>query len=662
MSESTQVSLDQLCATTLRGLAIDAIQKANSGHPGMPMGMADAAHVLWSQFLKFDPSSPDWPDRDRFVLSAGHGSTLQYGLPHLYGFPLTIEDLKQFRQLHSQTPGHPERGHTPGIETTTGPLGQGLANAVGMALAEARLRAEFGPDRMDHYTYVIAGDGCMMEGVASEAASLAGHLGLDRLVVLYDDNGISIDGSTRLTFTEDVGGRFAAYDWHVQYCDGHDQASVAEAIRNAKAESRRPSLILCHTVIGKGSPKLAGSHKVHGAPLGADEVAATKRAIGLDPEQFFHVAPAVYAHLRARNPDRMAQRQAWEQRLASDEAGQRLVARLNPDFSDLEKRVIWPSQPVGAMLATRKAGNQVIQALAPHVPGLFGGSADLGHSTFATIDSSGYVQKGDYAGRNIHWGIREHAMTAAANGLSTHGGHVPFVSTFLVFHDYMRPSVRLAALMGCQAVHVYTHDSIFVGEDGPTHQPVETLAAMRVIPNHVTLRPADLAETGAAWKIAIQRTNGPTALSLTRQNLPELDHSACEGGVRAAVAKGAYLLQEAVGELKVIIVASGSEVHLAVAARDVLQAEGIGTRVVSMPSCELFDAQPLAYRLQVLPIQVRKLSIEAGLTKGWERYVGPDGDSIGIDTFGASAPDKVLAQVYGLTVDNVVAKAKRLLS
>lgn len=656
-----RLTMDELCVATIKGLTIDAVQKANSGHPGMPMGMADAAHVLWSQFLKFDPAEPEWADRDRFILSAGHGSMLQYALLHLYGFPLTMEDLQQFRQWQSQTPGHPERGHTPGIETTTGPLGQGFANGVGMALAEARLRQTYGESLCDHHIYVIAGDGCMMEGVTSEAASLAGHLGLGRLIVLYDSNHISIDGRTEITFTEDVGSRFAAYDWQVIWIDGHDHNEVADALRKAKAEALRPTLILCDTTIGRGSPKLAGSHKVHGAPLGPDEVAATKREIGLDPEKFFHVDPGVYQRLQADNPARKLVRQAWQQRMQG-EAGQRLQAQLQPDWADLEAKVTWPTQANGAMLATRKAGEKVIAALAPHVPGLVGGSADLSHSTFTDIPNSGHVARHDYAGRNFHWGVREHAMAAICNGLAAHGGHVPFGATFLVFHDYMRPAVRLAALMGVQNVFVYTHDSIFVGEDGPTHQPVETLQAMRLIPNLVVLRPADLAETCAAWLIAIQRTNGPTALALTRQNLPELERDLPPEAVRGAVAKGGYVLRKEISDLRLILLATGSEVHLATQARDLLEKEGIGVRVVSMPSCELFDAQPIEYQREVLRTDVPRMSIEAGMTRGWERYVGLTGERVGLDHFGASAPDKVLAKHFGFTVENVVAKARGLLA
>ncbi|MSP90550.1 MAG: transketolase [Myxococcales bacterium] len=658
----TDARLDHQSVLAIKSLTIDAVQKANSGHPGMPMGMADAAHVLWSRFLRFDPAAPDWPDRDRFILSAGHGCMLHYALLHLYGFDLPIEQLQQFRQLHSHTPGHPERGHTVGIETTTGPLGQGLANGVGMALAEARLRAEFGPELVDHWTWVIAGDGCMMEGVTSEASSLAGHLGLDRLVVLYDSNHITIDGRTEIAFTEDVAARYRAYGWATMKVDGHDLTQVHEALTWARHEGGRPKLIVCETTIGAGSPKLAGSHKVHGAPLGPDEVVATKRNLGLDPEKFFQIPDGVLGYLRAENGDRRGLREAWEARAAAHPQGPTLRARLAPDWSQLDTTVAWPSQAVGVGLSTRKGGEKVLQALAPHVPGLLGGSADLGHSTFTEIIGGGHVQKGDFRGRNVHWGVREHAMGSICNGIAAHGGHVPLNATFLVFHDYMRPPCRLAALMGVQNVFVWTHDSIFVGEDGPTHQPIETLQAIRLIPLMVLIRPADLAETCGAWRVAVERTAGPTALALTRQNLPELQRDESVGNPRDAVARGGYVLREAGHELQVVLVGTGSEVHLCVAARDRLEADGIGVRVVSMPSCELFDRQPVGYRRDVLPPGVPRVSVEAGTTKGWERYVGDRGTSIGIDTFGASAPDKVLAVHFGFTVDNVVAQARRVLA
>ncbi len=652
-------ALDELSVSTIRALAMDAIQKANSGHPGMPLGMADAAFVLWTRFLNFDAGDPLWADRDRFVLSAGHGSMLLYSLLHLTGYELTLDDLRQFRQWGSRTPGHPEVEETPGVECTTGPLGQGFAMAVGMALAESRLRAECGADLVNHRTYAIAGDGCLMEGVSSEAASLAGHLGLDRLVVLYDDNEITIDGGTALSFSEDVPARFAAMDWHVQRVDGHDREAVAGCIAAALADEDRPSLIACRTTIGKPSPNLGGSNKSHGSPLGEVEVALTKQAMGLDPTKTFEIPTEVYDRLRQRNPALRAANEAWRGRVATPE-GRQLLQRLQPDLERAAEVIEWPSQPVGSSLATRKASQKCIQAIAAGLPGLIGGSADLAGSNGTPIGSSGFISAGDHGPRNIHFGVREHAMAAIANGLALHGGHVPFIGTFMVFHDYMRPSVRLAALMRQQVVYVYTHDSIFLGEDGPTHQPVETLQAMRGVPNLLTLRPADLAETAAAWRLALLNKEGPTALCLTRQGLPELDRD--DGmGVEEGVMRGAYTIRDAAHPLRLVIIGTGSEVQIAVKARELLEARGFGTRVVSMPCCELFDSQSREYRRKLLPAGAAKLSIEAGITRGWGRYVGQDGTSIGLDRFGASAPASVLAERFGFTAENVTQKALSLL-
>jgi transketolase len=651
--------IDDLCTATIRALSMDAVQQANSGHPGMPMGMADVALVLWTRFLKYDPGDPSWPDRDRFVLSAGHGSMLLYSLLHLTGYDLPLEALRNFRQWESATPGHPEYGDTPGVECTTGPLGQGLAMAVGMAIGEARLRQEFGADRIDHRVYVIAGDGCMMEGLSSEAASLAGHLSLDRLVVLYDDNRITIDGSTDLAFTEDVGARYRAYGWHVSDVDGHDRGAVGDAIEAANRVQDRPSLISCKTTIGKFSPNLAGSQKTHGAPLGEAEVALTKQAMDLDPTQHFHIPAEVYGRLRARNPQLRAANELWRARM-EDPLGQRLLGRLQPDLNKVIGTVQWPKQPVGASLATRKGSHKTIQAIARELPGLIGGSADLEGSNGTRIVDSAHIQAGDFGGRNLYYGVREHAMAAIANGLALHGGHLPFVGTFLIFHDYMRPAVRLSALMGQHVVYVYTHDSVLLGEDGPTHQPVETLEALRGVPNLVTIRPCDLAEVSAAWQVALVRTGGPTALCLTRQSVPELARD--EGvTVTSGLTRGAYILQEAGTPLKLVLIATGSEVHVAVAAREMLESQGIGTRVVSMPSCELFDAQTREYQRQMLPAGAAKLSVEAGITKGWARYVGRDGASIGIDRFGASAPASVLANKLGLNAEHIVEVAHQLL-
>ena len=652
-------ALDELCVATIRALAMDAIQKANSGHPGMPLGMADAAYVLWTRFLNFDAGDPSWPNRDRFVLSAGHGSALLYSLLHLTGHDLTLDDLRSFRQWGSRTPGHPEVGDTPGVECTTGPLGQGFAMAVGMALAESRLRTEFSEELVDHRTYAVAGDGCLMEGLSSEAASLAGHLGLGRLVVLYDDNAITIDGGTELSFSEDVPARFRAFGWHVQRVDGHDREAIAGCIAAAVAETDRPSLICCRTTIGSPSPNFSGSCKSHGSPLGEVEVALTKQAMGLDPTRTFAIAPEAYERLRQRNPSLRADNEAWRARMNCAE-GRSLLQRLQPDLERITAQIAWPSQAVGASLATRKASGQCIQAVAAALPGLIGGSADLAGSNATAIKGSGFISKAEHGPRNVHFGIREHAMAAIANGLALHGGHLPFIGTFLVFHDYMRPAVRLAALMRQQVVYVYTHDSIFLGEDGPTHQPVETVEALRGVPNLLTLRPADLAETAAAWRIALLHRDGPTALCLTRQGLPELDRDSVMDADEG-VARGGYTVRDAAHALRLVLIATGSEVQVAMRARELLEARGLGTRVVSMPCCELFDGQSREYRRKLLPAGAAKLSIEAGITRGWAQYVGLEGDSIGLDRFGASAPAEELAERFGFTAENVVARALALL-
>ncbi len=652
--------LDQLCVDTIRTLAIDAVQRANSGHPGMPMGMADTAYTLWSRHLRFDARDPTWPDRDRFVLSAGHGSMLQYALLHLCGFDVSMDDIRNFRQWESSTPGHPEYGDTPGVEATTGPLGQGLAMAVGMALGEARLRAQYGAALVDHRTFVIAGDGCMMEGISSEAASIAGHLGLDRLIVLYDDNRITIDGSTDIAFTEDVGKRFDAFGWSVTTIDGHDRDAVDAALTAADADRERPSLIRCKTVIGKMSPNLAGSNKSHGSPLGDVEIALTKQAMGWDPTLSFHVPDGVYEHMRARNDELASTAGAWRQRSQS-EAGRRFMRRIAPDLNTLLADISWPSQATGSKLATRKASHAVIQALSETIEGLLGGSADLEGSNGTRIASSGHLSAADLGPRNVHYGVREHAMAAIANGLALHGGHLPFVGTFLMFHDYMRPAVRLSALMRQQVIYVYTHDSIFLGEDGPTHQPVETLMALRGVPNLLTMRPCDVAETAAAWRVGLLNRNGPTALALTRQAIPEMERDPGGMSVWEGVARGGYTLRDAEGTVKVVLIATGSEVHVAMQAADLLQAQGIGTRVVSMPCCELFDQQDRTYKRSVLPAGAAKLSIEAGISRGWERYTGADGASVGLDRFGYSAPANVLAEKLGFTADYVAHRAKGLI-
>ena len=647
---------NRLAANTIRGLSMDAVQKANSGHPGMPMGMADAAWVLWSQFLKHDPSAPDWADRDRFVLSAGHGSMLIYSLLHLFdyrdeqgGEACSMDEIKAFRQWGSRTPGHPEYGHTAGVETTTGPLGQGISMAVGMALAERWKRERFGPELCDHFTWCIAGDGDLMEGVAAEAISLAGTLALGRLVVMWDDNSITIDGSTEISFTEDVAARFRASGWHVQHVDGHDPDAVAAALASAQADAR-PSLVACKTDIGKGSPNKQGKSSSHGSPLGVDEIVLTKQALGMDPELHFHVPAEAYAAARDGNAERKTRRLAWEARLeASDKRAHWEAWHSGVDVDGID----WPEFTVGDKLATRKASAAALNAAVLGAPNLLGGSADLAGSNGTNIKGGKGLSGADFSGNMLHFGVREHAMAALCNGMSLHGGVRPYCATFLVFHDYMRPSVRLSGLMSQPVVYVYTHDSIYLGEDGPTHQPVEHIMAMRLIPNLWTIRPADAKETVGAWKEALRREDGPVALSLTRQGLPILENSSAEG-----VAKGAYVLAEAEGSHALTLIATGSEVELALRARDALQAQGLGTRVVSMPCWELFEAQDADYRTQVLG-EAPRVSVEAGRTFGWSRYAQA---SVGHDDFGASAPASVLGEKFGFTVDNVVATAKSLLA
>ena len=643
-------------AHTVRGLSMDAIQKANSGHPGAPMGMADMAIALWGSALDFDPSAPDWADRDRVVLSNGHASMLLYSMLHLTGTSLSLDDLKAFRQWGARTAGHPELGEAPGIETTTGPLGQGFANGVGMALAEARLRAVFGAGLVDHFTYVFAGDGCLMEGVSYEAAAMAGHFGLGRLVVLFDDNSITIDGATDIATSEDISGRFQASGWQVLSCDGHDPTALLEAMSAARGDGARPSLIRCRTTIGFGAPTLAGTSKTHGAPLGPAEVAGTKEALGLDPEAFFAIDDNSVALLRRHDADRRARREAWEARLASHPMRDEWHAiHAAVDLSDFE----WPLFEEGKSLATRKASHAVLNALAAQVPSLLGGSADLAGSNGSTLKGESFLSAGDLSGRNIHFGIREHAMASVCNGLALHGGVRPYCATFLVFHDYMRPAVRLAALMRQPVIYIYTHDSVYLGEDGPTHQPIEHLMAMRSIPGLWVVRPADAYETTAAWKLALERTDGPVAICLTRQGLPVL--SPTSQVTVAGVEKGGYVIDD--GGLcgpDVVLVATGSEVALAMEARATLAASGVGAWVVSLPCWELFMAQDSAYRDEVLPPGVPRVSVEAGVTFGWQAIVGLDGATVGIDRFGASAPGAVVARELGVNVDNVVAEARRL--
>jgi transketolase len=647
--------IQRQCVNTIKGLAMDAVQAADSGHPGMPMGAADMAFVLWSEFLVHDPADPGWADRDRFVLSAGHGSMLLYSLLHLTGYPLSLDDLKAFRQWGSATPGHPEYGHTAGVETTTGPLGQGFCNAVGMAIAERYERERFGPEICDHWIYAIVSDGDLMEGVTSEAASLAGHLGLGRLVFLYDDNRITIDGTTDISFTEDRAARFAAYGWHVQTVDGHDHAAVRAAIEAARAEAGRPSLICCRTHIGHSSPKYQDTSASHGAPLGEDEIRATKQLLGMDPDAHFAIPDEVAAFMRGTTSRGAEARAAWSERLAASGRADEVAAwRAAPDIGAVQ----WPEfSPSDKPLATRKSSGRCVSAISKAVPSFLGGSADLAGSNGSTPAGASPLTREDFTGRYLHFGVREHGMASICNGMALHGMR-PYCATFLVFHDYMRPAVRLAGLMGLPVVYIYTHDSVFLGEDGPTHQPVEHLMSLRLIPNLVTLRPADGAEVVEAWKVALSRADGPTAIALTRQNLPELPRQDAVGDA----SRGGYILAEAESELKLVIIATGSEVSAAMDARSTIEARGLGVRVVSMPSWELFDAQSAEWRKKVLPHNVPRLSVEAGRTLGWERYVGKDGASVGLDRFGASAPWRTLAEELGLDAEAIVSAAERLLS
>jgi transketolase len=657
-----------LAANTIRCLAIDGVQAARSGHPGLPMGMADVAAVLWLGHLRHDPAHPGWPDRDRFVLSGGHGSMLLYSLLHLAGYDLPLEELKRFRQLGSLAPGHPERGHPPGVETTTGPLGQGLANAVGMALAERMLAARIdtgkGFSPVDHRTFVFCGDGDLMEGLSHEACSLAGHLALERLVLFFDSNDITIEGRTELSCSDDVRRRFQSYGWRVLETDGHDHARIDQAIRAALRPAGRPTMIVCRTIIGKGSPNKAGSHECHGAPLGEEEVRLTKRALGFPEDRAFHVPERVrelFAQRAARLRE-LAERwrrdlAAWEQK---NPAAAAVWRRHLADELPAAPEKLLPSFDPARPMATRAASGAVINALAPAMPQLIGGSADLAPSNMTWIKEAAAVKAGSYGGRNLHFGVREHAMAAVMNGILLHGGFRVFGGTFLVFLDYCRPAVRLAAMMGLPAIYVFTHDSFHVGEDGPTHQPVEQLASLRCLPGVTTIRPADPTETAAAWLAALKNRKGPTALLLTRQSVPVLDRTVHPAA--ANLEKGAYVLWQAGrGTPAIILVASGSEVELALAAARRL--EGVDARVVSMPSWELFEAQPREYRDSVLdPACPRRLAIEAGVSMGWERYVGPRGAVMALDRFGLSGPCKELAKLFGFTVENVVAQARRLLA
>ncbi|NJN31204.1 MAG: transketolase [Synechococcales cyanobacterium RM1_1_8] len=658
-------SLEELCINSVRFLAIDGVEKAKSGHPGLPMGAAPMSFVLWDKFMRFNPKNPDWVNRDRFVLSAGHGSMLQYALLYLTGYDsVTLDDLKQFRQWGSRTPGHPENFETKGVEVTTGPLGQGICNAVGLAMAEAHLAAKFNkPDCqiIDHYTYALMGDGCNMEGVSGEACSLAGHLGLGKLIALYDDNHISIDGDTTVSFTEDVGKRYEAYGWQVIVVGNGDSdtESIAKAIEQAKAETERPTLIKIRTTIGFGSPNRQGTAGIHGAALGADEIEATKKNLGWEYGSF-EVPDDALAHWR-KAIDRGASAEAeWDQTFAT------YKTKYAAEAAEFERQVSgklpegWEKclptyTPDDKPLATRKTSEITLNAIAEAVPELVGGSADLTHSNLTYLKCSTDFQKGAYAGRNLRFGVREHGMGAICNGIALHGtGLIPFDATFLVFADYMRGAIRLSALSQCQVIHVMTHDSIALGEDGPTHQPVETIASLRVIPNLLVFRPADGNETSGAYKVAIERRKQSSIMAMTRQNLPQLAGSSIEG-----VAKGAYTVVDCDGTPDLVMLATGSEVSLCV---DAAKELGGKIRVVSMPCREIFEEQDEAYRNSILPLGIKRLVVEAGTTFGWSKYAGDSGDIIGVDSFGASAPGGKIMEEFGFTVANVVAKAKALVA
>jgi transketolase len=678
-------SLDQLCVNTIRMLAVDAVEKAKSGHPGAPMGLAPAAYVLWTRLLKHNPRNPSWADRDRFVLSAGHASMLIYSMLHLTGYDLPLEQIQQFRQWGSRTPGHPERGLTPGVETTTGPLGQGFGNGVGMAIAEAYLAARYnrpGFEIVDHLTYGIVSDGDLMEGVAAEAASIAGHLKLGKLIYLYDNNHISLAASTDLTFTEDCAKRFESYGWQTQTVeDGNDLQAIDQALRAARDETTRPSLVLVRTHIGYGSPGKQDTFEAHGSPLGEDEVKRTKQRLGWPAEPPFFLPEEALVCFRESVGKGEKSEAEWNRRFSA-------YAQKFPDLAREFEEVMHGELPKGwdaavpvfpadaKGVATRAASGKILNAIAPKLPTLIGGSADLNPSTFTVLQNLGDFESSErdfshsqgsagggygYAGRNLHFGVREHGMAASLNGMAAHGGVIPFGSTFLMFSDYMRPAIRLAALMELGVIYVFTHDSIGVGEDGPTHQPIEQVAALRAIPQLTVIRPGDANETAVAWQVAVESRHRPVALVLTRQNVPTFDRNqfAAAEGLR----RGAYILADAPGgKPDIVLIGTGSEVALVVAAREKLAEQKIQARVVSMPSWELYDLQPREYRESVLPPSVRpRLAVEAGLPQGWHSYVGDGGDVVGLDRFGASAPGNVVMEKLGFTVDNVVKRALALL-
>lgn len=663
------MSLDQRIVNTLRVLSIDQIEKANSGHPGLPMGAAPMAYTLWAKHLKHNPKNPNWINRDRFVLSAGHGSALLYSLLHLFGYDVSIEDLKQFRQWNSKTPGHPEYGHTPGVEATTGPLGQGISNAVGIAMAERHLAAKYNRDGypvIDHYTYVLCSDGDLMEGVAAEACSLAGHLQLGKLICLYDSNHISLDGELAHSYTEDTLKRFEAYGWQVlKVTDGNDLEAIHQAIEEAKQETTRPTMIEINTVIGYGSPNRAGTSEVHGKPLGKEENLLTRKAYQWEFEQDFHVPADVQEEMNRLVEAGKQAEEEWNQLWASyqekyPEEAKELDQAFRGELPDGWEKSLPTYQPSDQPIATRSASGKALQALAKSVPQLFGGSADLASSNNSEMKGEGVFHVDDYAGRNIWFGVREHGMGAALNGMLYHGGVKGYAATFLVFSDYLRPSIRLAALSKLPAIYVFTHDSIAVGEDGPTHEPVEQVPSLRLIPGLKVLRPADANETTAAWAYALTLKENPAALILTRQNLPILEGTV--GVTKETIAKGAYVVSPEKDKIDAILIATGSEVSLAVEAQKELANEGIDVRVVSMPSVENFVAQPKEYQEEVLPSTVSaRVALEAAEPTGWYRFVGTNGEVIGVDRFGTSAPGGLVMKEYGFNVENVVKTTKQVI-
>ena len=662
MNQNPQAATHNEMANAIRALSMDAIQKANSGHPGMPMGMADVATVLFTQFMKFDPSLPTWPDRDRFILSGGHGSMLLYSILYLTGYEkMTIEQIKNFRQLHSLAPGHPEIMPELGIETTTGPLGQGISNAVGFALAERLLASRFGEDLVDHYTYVMAGDGDLMEGISHEACSLAGHLGLGKLIVLYDDNSICIDGPTSLTFTDDTRKRFESYGWETFDIDGHNPDQIGEAIASAQINAQKPSLICCKTKIGFGSPTKEGTSSCHGAPLGDKEITGARKNLNWQSAPF-EIPPHILDAWRTAEDRNQNDRKNWQARHDQSDSKNResFDRALRGDVSRQVEQIInsfkIKMKQEAPKIATRKASGKILEALVPELPEMIGGSADLTGSNLTLVKDMGTVTKDNYSGRYIYYGVREHGMAAIMNGMALHKGIIPYSGTFLSFVDYCRPAVRLAALMKQRVIHVMTHDSIGLGEDGPTHQPVEHLSSLRCIPNVLVMRPADVIETAECWQIAIEHTTGPSVLALTRQGLPLVRKEPEEENLTR---KGAYVLAEAEGEHTVTIWATGSEIEIALKARDLLQAEKIGTRVISAPCLELFDAQDEKYRESLLEPGKVNVAIEAAIRWGWDKYIGQDGIFIGMKSFGESAPSQELYKHFGITAEEAVKEVKK---